>query len=104
MTDILISGDTAPTITGVITDTVTGDPIDLTGAEVFFQLRLLTDRKLRIDGACIVTTPLLGQVSYTLDPADLDFEGDCQARFKVVYSDDRVQHTVPALSVTVEAV
>lgn len=101
MATLLVERDTAPTITGVITNNLTGQPEDLTGCQVYFQLRLQIDRRFRVDGLCTVTDAAAGAVSYSFDPGDLDFDGACYARFLVVYPDSRRQHTVPPLDVTV---
>ncbi len=97
----LIESDTAPTLYGTLTETDSGDPLDLSGATVFFQMRLATERRFKINAECTVISPTAGTVSYTLDNSDLDFAGDCLARFLVVYGDARRQHTNPAIEVTV---
>jgi hypothetical protein len=103
MMAILVESDTAPTVFGTITETETGDPLDLSGATVYFQLREESSRRFRINALCSVISPTAGTVSYTLQSGDLDFTGECLARFLVVYSDQRRQHTVPSIEVTVEA-
>ena len=102
MTNILVSLDTAPSILGIITDTTTGDPIDLTGATVYFQLRLATERRFRIDALCTITDAAHGEVRYDLLAGDLDFDGECYGRFLVIYSDLRRQHTIPQLPISIE--
>jgi hypothetical protein len=104
MASILIDGDTAPTINGTITDSTTGDPLNLTSCTVYFQLRRASDRRFLINAECDIISASAGTVSYDLTAADLDFgAADCLARFLVVYPDATRQHTTPALSVTVEA-
>lgn len=103
MTAILVETDTSPLINGVITDDLTGSPKDLTGAAVYFQMRLVTERRFRIVGACtIIGLPTAGTVQYLLQEDDLDFSGECLARFLVVDDQDRRQHTVPPLEITVQ--
>ena len=102
MTSILVSSDTAPTINGTITDTVTGNPVNLANCSIHFQLRLKTDRRFLIDAVATIVSTISGQVSYDLVAADLDFSGDCYARWRVTYSNGRIQHTVPPIEVTVQ--
>ena len=99
----LIETDTAPTLYGTITETASGDPLDLSGSTVYFQMRLSTERRFKINAECTIISPTAGTVSYALDTTDLDFTGDCLARFLVVYGDARRQHTTPAIEVTVAA-
>jgi len=101
MTAILVSSDTAPTITGIISDSA-GSPVDLTASTVYFQMRLVKDKRWKVNGLCTITDAPAGAVSYDLTADDLDFAGACLARYLVIYSDSRRQHTTPAIEVTVE--
>jgi methyl-accepting chemotaxis protein len=102
VTDILVEGDTAPLIQAVLTDTVTGDPVPgLASATVYFQLRLISDRRFRINAECDIIDPAAGTVSYELQPEDLDFDGECQAQFLVVFADQTRQTTAVPIPVTV---
>jgi baseplate upper protein BppU len=101
MTAILIETDTAPTLTGTITLTAAGTPLDLQGCTVYFQLRLVDERRFRINAECNIEDSTAGTVSYDLTAEDLDFTGSCQARFLVVFGDGRRQHTNPPVEVSV---
>jgi hypothetical protein len=82
---------------------VTGDPVVLTSATVFFQLRLINDRRYLINAECQILSPTAGTVSYELQPEDLDFDGECQAQFKVVFIDGSIQTTAVPIPVTVRS-
>lgn len=101
MAAILVSQDTAPTISATLSNSE--GVLDLTGCDVFFQMRLVNEKRWKINAECLVEAPTTGVVTYALQPEDLDFAGECQARFLVIYPDDTRQHTVPATSITVEA-
>lgn len=102
MSNILVSADTAPTILGTITHNTTGLPVSLAGCTVRFQMRQTSDRRFRIDAECVIEDETTGSVSYDLSADDLDFSGECLARFLVIYPDNRKQHTVPPIEITVE--
>lgn len=103
-TPLLVNLDTAPTIAGVLTNDLTGDPLDLTTASfVYLQLRRADDRRFLVNALCDIVDAAAGEVEYELQTEDLDFTGDCKLRFLVIWSDARRQHTVPALDVTIEA-
>lgn len=100
---LLVQTDTAPTLTATLTDDETGAPLNLTTAtSVTFQLRRVTDRRFLINAACSIVSAAAGTVEYTLQPTDLDFAGECQARFLVLWNDGTHIHTTPAILITVE--
>jgi hypothetical protein len=104
MTDILVEADTAPLIQATLTDSVTGAaPTGLASATVFFQLRLISDRRYRINAECDILDAAAGLVSYELQPEDLDFDGECQAQFLVVFADQTRQTTAVPIPVTVRS-
>lgn len=103
MANILIETDTAPTLHGTLTDVTTGDPLDLSGATVFFQMRLKTDRRFRVNAACDIVSAADGTVSYDFADDDLDFEGESQAQFMVVYPGGAHQTTAVPIDITVRA-
>jgi hypothetical protein len=65
-------------------------------------MRLANQKRWKVNGLCTVTDAPGGAVSYDLTAEDLDFAGDCVARYLVIYSDARRQHTTPVVPVTVE--
>lgn len=101
MSITLVQGDTAPTIRGTITDDETGDPLNLTDCDVYFQMRKKDDHRYTINGACTVVTPLTGSVTYALGVNDLNTPGAYLVQFEVHYPDTRVQTTVSPIEVTV---
>jgi hypothetical protein len=101
MSLVLVQGDTAPTLRGTLTDDETGNPLDLTGATVFFQMRKKDDHRYTINAQCTLLTPSAGTVSYQLAANDLNTAGDYLAQFEVRYPDLRVQTTVTQIPVTV---
>lgn len=102
MTTLLVQTDTAPTITGTISLTSDGTPVDLDGCTVYFQMRLLNERRFRVDAEADIVVANDGTVSYDLDSDDLRTAGSYLARWLVVFGDGRRQHTSPAQSITVE--
>lgn len=101
MSLVLVQGDTAPTLTGVITDDATGEPLDLTDCTVYFQMRQENDRRFTVNGSCTVTSALDGEVEYTLGANDLNTPGTYQTQFEVHYGDGKVQTTWNTNAVTV---
>ena len=101
MSDLdLVQGDHGLPITGQILkedDTAR----DLTGTTVRFQMRKPDDKRYQIDAAAVVTSVTEGRVSYELQENDLSVPGDFIAQWEVTYSDDAVQTTDPANTVTV---
>ena len=101
MSITLVQGDTAPILRGTITDTDTGDPLNLTGCTVYFQLRKKDDHRYTVNGACALLSPTAGTVTYTLGPNDLNTPGEYLAQFEVHYLDTTVQTTVTPIPVTI---
>jgi hypothetical protein len=103
-TPVLVETDTAPTLSAVLTNDSTSAPLDLSSADsVFFQLRLESERRFKVNGECDITDATAGEVEYALGENDLDFVGSCLARFLVVWGDGRRQHTTPAISIEVQS-
>lgn len=100
MTTILVETDTAPILYSTISDQE--GPLNLSGATVHFLLRRGNERRFRIDGECTIVDAATGRVRYQIQPDDLDFSGECEARFLVVFDDATRQHTVPPIPVTVQ--
>ena len=101
MTTLLVSGDTAPTINGVISDNETTLPLNLAGCTVYFQMRQVDDRRYTVNGLCTITDAATGAVSYTLGANDLNRDGDYQAQFQVTYSNTTRQTTLTPIPITV---
>lgn len=102
-TPILVQTDTQPTLSVTLTRDDTGTPLDLTTASsVFFQLRKVADPRFLINAPCDITSAADGEVEYTLAGDDLDFSGECSARFLVNWADGSRIHTTPAIPITVE--
>ncbi len=93
MSITLVQGDTAPIIRGTITNCDTGDPLDLTGCTVFFQMRKKDDTRYTINATANITNEDQGLVAYTLAANDLNTPGNYQAQFEVHYADLTVQTT-----------
>ena len=100
----LTAGDTAPSISGSLTNPVTGLPLDLTTAlGVRLQMRALTAGALTIDAAAVIVSPTAGTVRYDLQPGDL-VAGDYEMRWQITWNDGSIEHTSPANTITVEAI
>ena len=104
MTDILVAGDTGPSVTSKLyeEDDPT-EPLDLTGdTHVFFQMRRTADRRLMINReANIVGPPSSGEVMYLWAVDDLAIPGDYILEWQVVYPDGTKQTTAIPHEVTV---
>ncbi len=101
MTDTLVVGDTGPTITGVISNSETLEPEDLTGASVKFQMRRAADRRLMIDKEAAIDTAASGEVHYSLGPNDTAIPGDYVLEWQVTYPDGRKQTTATLHELTI---
>lgn len=79
-------GDTANPISGTLEDR-SGDPIDVSQAQVFVYLRSESGEML-IDGEeADVTDGENGEISYDLEDGDLDEDGDHDLFFRIKYKD-----------------
>jgi hypothetical protein len=98
-----VQGDTNPSIFGNLTND-DGSPYDLTDTTVRFQMRETLDRRFAVDAsAVIVGDPTLGAVRYDWQAGDLVAAGDYESRWRILFLDSGVEHTIPANSITVEA-
>jgi hypothetical protein len=97
----LVQGDTAPIIRGVIRDDDTGDPLNLTGATVYFQMRKADDHRYTVNAQCTITSPTAGAVAYSLAANDLNTPGTYQGQYEVHYADTSVQTTYNPVAITV---
>ncbi len=79
-------GDLLPALTGTILNTVTGAPLNLTGAVLEFHMRNRQTGAVKIDAtATIVGDPLVGRFSYAWAGTDTDtagaYDGEIEATF-----------------------
>lgn len=94
MADVLVSGDTAPTIYATLHDEDDATQLtDLTGATVHFQMRRLNDRRLMIHAPADIVTAASGEVMYELGSNDLAIPGDYVIEWQVVFPDGKKQTT-----------
>lgn len=102
MSDLsFVAGDTAPSITGTLTNI---SEADLAAASaVRFQMRLLTEFRYTVDGVATVTSAAAKEVRYDWAAGDLDTPGDYASRWLVVFADTTLEHSIPANTITVEA-
>lgn len=104
MSDLtIVSSSDAPSLVGALTQP-NGDPFDLTQAdEVWFEMRLVIDRRLKVDAQAVITGAAAGAVRYDWAAADLDTPGEYQSRWRIEWSDGTTQFTTPADTITVAA-
>lgn len=102
MADIsYVLGDTAPSVFGTLTDS-NGDPFNLTGATVRFQMRESIDRRFSVSSpATIVGAATAGEVRYDWQDGDLYMAGDFVTHWLVTFADNSVEHSFPANTITV---
>jgi len=93
MTLTLVQGDTAPDITTQLTYTSNGNPVDLTNAEVRFQMRRPDDRRFTVNAEAVITNALQGRVAYSWATNDLAVPGDYVIQWEVTFQNARVQTT-----------
>lgn len=81
--DTYVQGDTGPDIQYLLRDIETGDPLDLTGATVYFQMRKPDDRRYQVNAlATIDDDPTSGKVRYVWQPNDLSVSGLYQLQWE----------------------
>lgn len=94
MADVLVTGDTAPTISASLFENDDPDALlDLTDCTVYFQMRRATDRRLMINREAEIVTAASGEVAYELAATDLAIPGDYVLEWQVVYPDGKKQTT-----------
>src|SRR5262245_23600217 len=102
MSDLtFVAGDTAPPVTGTILDK-DGAPVNLTGATVRFQMRLVIDRRWTVDADAEVVSAPDGTVKYEWETGDLGEPGDYVSRWFVTNSDTTIEHTTPQNTIAVQ--
>ncbi len=104
MADLTVTqGDNKPDVLATITDTETGDALDLTTAtSVFFRMRKENDRLWKVNAMATITDAANGRVRYSWGSNDLADPGEYEAYFHVVYADTTKQSTRPPNSIEVQ--
>lgn len=92
MTLKLVQGDAKVPLRGTLTDD-TGAPLDITGCQVYFQMRRPTDRLYTINALCENLDEPNGIVRYITGANDLNGIGDFQGQFEVRYGDGTILTT-----------
>lgn len=86
----LKAGDTAPTLEATLTD-ANGDPIDVTNADVDFQMSEPRGGPVVIDAAMSKQDAANGVVAYSWTSGDTDSPGRYRAEIEVTYGDGSVE-------------
>lgn len=86
----LKSGDTAPVLEATLEDG-SGNPIDLTGASVQFNLRQARAGDLLIDNGMTIADASNGLVRYSWADGETDVNGRYRAEFIVTYGDGSIE-------------
>lgn len=96
-----VEGDTGPVLNGLIVQTGTTTPVNLTGATVKFQMRKDNDRRYQVDAAGTIVNPTAGTVSYTWGANDLANPGEYLAQWEVTFASGVKQTTDPQVELIV---
>lgn len=84
----LVRNDTAPQLRLTITDTLTGDPINLTGATVTLHFRAVNTTTVLFSRQAVLLDPTNGIVIIIWLPGDLDqSEGEYEGEIEIVLND-----------------
>lgn len=84
----LVRNDTAPQLRLTITDTLTGDPINLTGATVTLHFRAVNTTIVLFSRQAVLLDPTNGIVIIIWLPGDLDqSEGEYEGEIEIVLND-----------------
>jgi len=98
----LVQGDTRPSVTGTLKDTLTGTPIDLSDVDtVNFQMRKEDDHRYTVNAAADIVDASGGQVRYSWGANDLSNVGLFLAQWELHYDDATVQTTDPPNTIEV---
>lgn len=88
---VIKQNDTAPALVTVLQDS-RGRPRILTGATVVINMRLQSDKSVKISGASVtITDASLGIVSYSFTAANTDTAGVYELEIQVTYSDSSIE-------------
>lgn len=96
-----VQGDTRPNLLGTLTFPATGDPVDLTGASVAFQMRKGDDRRYTVNALATITDAANGKVRYDWGANDLSVHGEYQVQFEITFADATIQTTDPVVPLIV---
>lgn len=94
--------DSAPSVFGNLTHP-DGTVFDLTDATVRFQMRLLIDRRFTVDYPAVILVAADGTVRYDWQAGDLDTAGDYVSSWRIKFTDNSVEHTLPGNTISVVA-
>lgn len=83
-------GDTSPAIEATVTDD-DGDPLDLTGATVYFRMQEIATHQTVFDKTASIVDATEGIVEYNWDAADTDTTGMFYGEFQIEFSESNVQ-------------
>lgn len=101
MADILVVGDHGQSVSGVIYSESDSSREDLNGAEVRFQMRRTSDRRLLVNRIADIDTAASGEVSTTLTANDMAVPGSYVIEWQVTYPSGRQQTTANLHEVTI---
>ncbi len=93
LTHTIKQGDTLPVITATLTG-ADGNPIDLTGASVKFNMRRRSTPVIDHGTCTIVGAATDGVVSYAWTAEDTANDGEYRAEFEITFGDNSIL-TVP---------
>lgn len=101
MTEVLVSGDTAPVLYGTIYDRDTNGRQNLAGCSVRFQMRRMGDRRLTVDEPADIVTAASGEVRYVLGENDTAIPGDYGIQWQITFPDGKRQTTATLVPITI---
>ena len=97
----LVQGDVGIVLRGALLNDDTEGPLDITGCDVYFQMRKSDDLNYQINGLCANINEPGGLVTYKTGANDLGITGDFLGQFEVRYPDDTIQTTKDWLKIKV---
>jgi hypothetical protein len=100
----LVQGDTRPNLVVILTDDVTGLPIDVTGATVRLKFRAAGAEELTETLVGAVINGTLGECMFAWTPTALAGEpGDYEGEIEITFADGKVQTVYDLLKFKVRA-
>jgi hypothetical protein len=98
----LVRNDTKPQIKLTILDEITGDPVDLSGAQVHFHLRVAGRGSAVVVKEALVISAVDGEAQVVWEPGDLDLHaGQYEAEVQVTYPSGHIQTVFDTLRIQV---